>query len=769
VNPVVLTRLVGTELRGRRLRAMLLLLLVVALSSAALVAGLETQDRAGSLWDDAFDEANGAHVVVSSEDDAVLTEVVRDQRVAQASDVYRVLGDGVELRSREQDDAILVREVGRDALPSVGRPLLRDGRWVAPGASDELVLDRAYAIDRGIEVGDRVDVTQAGRDTSFVVVGRAVDLVDCLFPQCDPSPAWVDPAGFERFDTGHAFGAVFLRLDDPDAASEFAAGVEVRFGERAGTDEWLDTREDALTVSGFFGAFLSGLGVFVMVAAALVVLGSMASRIVARRRDIGLLKAVGVTPRQVAASSLAAHALVAAFGVVLGWLAGSVLAGRLQLNVGEVLGAEGASFPISRLVVAFVVIEVIVVGAVLVPSWRAGRLPTTAALAPVGVARSRRSPVARAAERMGAGPVATAGLRDAFARPARSVFTVLALAIAVVSVVVSLGFNRTIDNAFDDPAATGDPFDLVASPLRSDRDASAIAGALDANPDVTTWFTATERTGVIGGDAYLARALGGDVEGAGYQVEGGRLPRADDEAIAGYGLLQAIDAGVGDTVDVDFGGRTVPLRIVGWYADIEDGGEVLMVPLRTLEAVEPDVAAGAYFAHVRPGADVDAVATSLQQELRGAAQVAAHDIDGDDEVNAFRTMFWLVSALVVLVAFANLASTLLLAVRERAREFGVLRSVGFTPRQVLGVSAVGAGALGVVATVIGIPIGWAAFRYISTAVGRGIGVGPNFGVDPGLVAIGVLIPLSIAVAVLLGVAVTRRTATVEVSDLVRYE
>jgi putative ABC transport system permease protein len=758
-------RLVGAELRGRRLRAMALLFVVVALSSAALVAGLETQTRAGDLWDGAFKAANGAHVTVHSQHASVLQAVVNDPRVAEASGPYRALDGGIEIRHGGDSDDVLVREMARGNRPDVARPLLRDGRWVRPGAADEIVIDRAYGIDRGVGVGDRIVLRQAGRDFRYTVVGRAVDLIDCFFPQCDPTPSWVDPAGFGRLDRHDVYGSEFLRLHDPEQTNAFVSDVATRYGDRAGTNDWQDTRDDALVISGFFGAFLSGFGVFVMLAAALVVLGAMASRVIARRRDIGLLKAVGVTPRQVTGSVLLAHMFVAALGVLAGWVLGGLLAGRLQLSTGRVIGGAGASFPLSRLLIAFVVIECIVVVSVVVPAWRAGRLSTSAALSSATVLRGRRSWLAR----LLLGPIGGAGVRDAFARPARSVFTVLALAVAIVAVVVSMGFNRTVDHAFADPASTGDPYDVIVAPHDGAAYRAHTARALDADRNVSSWFTTTEQTGLIDGASYLTRALGGDVARSGYVVESGRLPRADDEAIAGYGLLQAIGASVGDDVTVRIGGKDATFHLVGWYRDTEDTGQVLMFTLAGLHRVDPTAPADAFFAHVRDGVGVDAAAATLQRELEGTAQVTTNVTTDNPEIDAFRTTFWLFTALVLVVAFANLASTLLLAVRERTRDLGVLRSVGFTPRQVVGVTAVGAAVLAGIAVVVGVPAGWAVYRVLIRTVGTSAGISPNIGTNPTTLALVLLVPLAVLAAAALGAGVTRRAATAEVSDLVRYE
>jgi putative ABC transport system permease protein len=194
-----------------------------------------------------------------------------------------------------------------------------------------------------------------------------------------------------------------------------------------------------------------------------------------------------------------------------------------------------------------------------------------------------------------------------------------------------------------------------------------------------------------------------------------------------------------------------------------------MFTLDGLQRIDPSAHADSFFADVRDGVGVDHAVATLQRELRGTAQVTRNVTADNPEIDAFRTTFWLFTALVLVVAFANLASTLVLAVRERTRDFGVLRSVGVTPRQVAGVTAVGAAVLAAVATLVGVPVGWALYRVLIKTVGTSTGIGPHIGVNPGLFGVVLLVPVAVLAAAVLGATVTRRAATAEVSDLVRYE
>jgi putative ABC transport system permease protein len=760
MRPLALARLVLAELRGRRLRAMLLFAGVVALAAAALVAGIEGQTDASDRWDAAFAEANGAHVTIDGDADAI-AEVTALPEVDASTHTYT--RSAAPLEVVVGGDAVttaFVRETAGDDLPKIARPLLRDGRWVAAGAADEIVIDRAFGIEEGIDPGDQVAVATAEGRQPFTVVGRAIDLIDCFYPGCDPVTMWVDPAGFERLDVATT-DTSFLRLRDPAGDERFVAQLG---GSAVGTQGWTDTRDDTLSTYEIFGAFLGAFGVFVMIAAGVVVAGSMATRAVARRRDIGLLKAVGTTPRQVAGSVVLAHALGAAVGVVVGWVLGGFLAPATQVDLGETLGSGGPVFSIGTLLVVLVVVELIVVIATVVPAWRAGRVPTAAALASVRAGSGKVN--GRWTGRLGLGPLGVAGIRDVFGRPARSVLTAIALALALVALMTSIGTQRTIDRVFGEPALVGNPEELRVYPLGP---TTPIEDALDDEPAVESTFTETMQDLSLDESPFLGIAMSGDVARAGFDVQEGRMFTGTGEAVAGWGLLDRFGLDVGDRLTVEANGRPIPLTIVGWYRESEDTGEVLRFDLDDLGRVAPDREPDWVSVNVAPGADSQAVATSLARQIGEQARVELQTTEGNDEIDAFRLAFLLVSALVVIVALANLTSTMILSVRQRAHDLGVLRAAGVTPRQVVTVVAWGGAALALAAAVIGVPLGWIVSHAVTEFVGSVSGIGPGIGAGPGMVSAVVLVPLGIAVAALLGAAACRRVARAEVSDLVRYE
>ncbi|OWY61084.1 hypothetical protein B7486_65700, partial [cyanobacterium TDX16] len=271
----------------------------------------------------------------------------------------------------------------------------------------------------------------------------------------------------------------------------------------------------------------------------------------------------------------------------LGWVLGSLLTPSVEIGVVELLDGGGARLEAGTLLLAFVVVTLLVTLATLVPSIRAGREPATEVVRDV----PSRPPgvLSRAVGRLRR-PALALGLQGTVARPGRTALLVLALVLTVVGGVIAAGFVRTVDAVVAEPERTGDPYDVNLQVGR-DLDPAEAEAILDADPSVAGWYSETGRNAVVDGETFLARALGGDPDDVQYDVGAGRAIAGPGEALAGYGWLQRFDASVGDTVQLEVQGGTIPLEIVGWYRELDDGGEVLAYRIEALHELEPDAVA----------------------------------------------------------------------------------------------------------------------------------------------------------------------------------
>ncbi len=752
--------LVGAGLRGRRRGGLVATSAVLVLAAVAIAVGLVVVRQGAPLLDAAADEANVAHLVVYG-DGGAIAAAASDPRVVESSGPFDALG-GIELTSSGEIVPIEATALGSPDI-LVNHPPIRAGRWAA--SVDEIVLDYSLSTDLGIDVGDSITLRLAGREVMFSVVGTAVNFTDCLYPQCEPGRTWVTPAGLGRFAADdRVYSVGYLRFDDPAAADPFveeqaATGVEGIDG----TDSWLDTRGDFLTLDRVFGSFVAAFGAFVLVVAAVVIAGSTAMRIVTQRRDIALMGAIGSTPRQIMSALLLENLVLGLFAGVLGWLIAGFLAPVFQIGIGRTLGPQDPSWSLFGLLVCITAIVVLLGAATIVPARAVARRPVTDVLR--DVPPGRVSWLNRHASRL-PGRLSLLGAQQAASQPGRSGLAALAIGVAVIGSVVSVGFVSAIDLVTTDAARAGDPWDVALIP--GEADPGAVERVLAETPGVEQWFSGVERRSTYRDGAFLSVATGGDPTAAAYLIAEGRPLRAPGEAIVGYGFMQRFDVSVGDRVEFLAGTAPISVEVVGWYRDTEDSGEILRYRLEDLTTAEPGVIPEIYRVSVAPGSDAAVVAAALAGAIGPQARSEVLDT-GRADLEPLMLVLRAIALVLFVTAGVNLLSTLLTSSRESARRIGVEKAIGFTPGQLIAQGAVAGAMLGVAAVALGIPLGLLVFGILADAVSSGIGVGPGWLPTPGPATSVVIAAIAIGLSAALGAAAERRVAMRPAADLVRND
>ena len=250
-------------------------------------------------------------------------------------------------------------------------------------------------------------------------------------------------------------------------------------------------------------------------------------------------------------------------GAIAGIGVGTVLAPYFLDHTASLLGAPvTASFdPVLSLEILAGVLLLIVLFTLL-PAWRGSRVSTVQAITTdFSPAQSRPSLPARLALMLRLPLVVSVGIKDAFSRPARALFTIAALATTVITVTFALGTEAMIEQLMSNPALNGEPFDMVVSrDGMSDEQTRAI---LAEHPEIVAQHsqrrgrgTGAERAGRL-----MARSRSRRAPSAAttryfpYAIGEGRMMAAPDEAIAAVGLLKLLHVKVGQDITVMVDGQ----------------------------------------------------------------------------------------------------------------------------------------------------------------------------------------------------------------------
>jgi len=185
-------------------------------------------------------------------------------------------------------------------------------------APDEVVTTSEVLLEHGLAVGDQITVESGGRRSTLRIVGETFQGPpgnDGLLAEW-PALATVIPD--PRLNADDFFYQV--QVTPGTDLDGYAAAVQAA---DRGLDAWNNTSQDSFTV--VVSGFATVLGLLLAAVAALGVLNTVALDALERRRDLGMLKSIGMTPAQVVAmlvTSMAALGLVGGLlGVPLGVLA----------------------------------------------------------------------------------------------------------------------------------------------------------------------------------------------------------------------------------------------------------------------------------------------------------------------------------------------------------------------------------------------------------------------------------------------------------------
>ena len=284
---------------------------------------------------------------------------------------------------------------GRNSRSSpVDHPRLMQGTWVRPGG---VVVEAAFASAFGIHVGDSLRLG----GTAFRVVGTAVTAAIPAYPgtcgrpigcflvgnigSYNPGLVWATEADAERANCGKLRTRGLSLEPETQRPSR---GTHVRQPLRR---QRLIERSDTVLLARhprrgrqviakvqkvlFTGSWLHAL--LAVTSVAVLVGGRMAEQ----TRRVGLLKAVGGTPRFVAVVLLFEHVLVglcaAGVGLLVGWLVAPLIDGP---GAGLLGAASAPSLTGATVALVVAVAFAVAIVATFVPAIRAARQSTVAAL-----------------------------------------------------------------------------------------------------------------------------------------------------------------------------------------------------------------------------------------------------------------------------------------------------------------------------------------------------------------------------------------------------
>ncbi|HEX5994911.1 MAG TPA: FtsX-like permease family protein [Jiangellales bacterium] len=601
----------------RRWRSLLVLAALVAIASGVVMTAVAGANRAASAMDRLLAQTLPATALVAPLTPGFDWSAVRALPEVEA--LTEIVFSAFEVDGMPAPSSMMFPPADSEAMSSVERPVVLEGRLADPTRADEVVVTRAFAESSGKGVGDTVRLRLFSPDQvdgGLIPAQVPTTLTDQVWilttEQAEASLA----TGVELETTYHAAGSVveativgvvrspwFSDTLDGDGFVVPSAGlyddyspyllgangsasinamVRLRGGEadiprfqsrvaeitgRSDIEVWnlVSATEKTRDVIRFEAASLIAFAAVAGLAATLLIGLAMARYAISTASDIQVLNAVGMTPRQSRRAALLGPTLAAVAGVTIG-AAASIIASQWFP-----IGSASVVEPTPGLDVDPIVL---LVGLLSVPPLVAMTTAGAAGLA-LRTTRSstaeRPSMIASAAVRAGMPVPIVLGTRFALepgqARRAVPVRTVLLGMVAgVTGVAAALTFSDAVNDATANPARLGvvyqfevwagfDNFGLWP--------ADAGFAAMAELPGVAGINDTRAQIADADGEQITIFSLNPLGTQPSYVLTDGRLPVGTDEIVLGERSARALDIRVGDTLLLAGSGGEADFRVVG--------------------------------------------------------------------------------------------------------------------------------------------------------------------------------------------------------------
>jgi putative ABC transport system permease protein len=678
--------------------------LVIACGIGGFIASFSTHDSLVWSREHYYDTARFPHVFATAKR-APLALVEKIRAIPGVSEVGTRVTRDAQLSIEGVVPPMIARLIGVDfaRLPAMSRLALKSGRWPAPGAKGEAVVNQRFLEARRLKLGARAQVLMNGKLERLTIVGTALSPEYIYATRGGGMPDdewfgvfWVDAKALaSAFNMEGAFNSVLLRLahgassqtvvDALDRVLEAYGG----FG-AVGREDQISHKivSQEINQQRVFGLVLPSIFLFV---AAFILNVVLHRQVNAQRGEIAALKALGYDDRAIAWHYLKFTSVIvllgAAIGIGLGWRLGRAMTGlytdffhfplfHFRLLPWVVLAGTGAA-----LAAAFGGALAAIRGVVKLRAAEALRPPAPAEFRPLLVERLGYAEIFTPSQRM--------ILRNLERKPLRAAFTVAGIAGSVAILLSGTFWVDAVEYFIDvqfNQVQRANVFVGFAEPVGSDahRELARLPGVArtEASRAIPVRLVAGHRhyrtalTG-IADDATLQRILDKDLREA-HPTPGGVLLTTR--------LATRLGVAPGDTLMAELlEGKRIkaPVRVAGTVRELAGMNAYMRLEeLNSLAREGPVVSA----AGLRVERDEEPRLLARLKEIPGAAVVIVTRtlLETFRATSAKNILFFtaILTAFAATIAVGVVYNNARIQLAERAWELASLRVLGLTRREV---------------------------------------------------------------------------------------
>ncbi len=579
-------------------------------------------------------------------------------------------------------------------------------------------------------------VTSTGSVRSLKITGEGRSLMGSGPVASGYAVLYADPETFEQVTGSKTVGSIELRLFDQSSPAAKQTVSDVRQYLKTRTSFTAFTALPQIREPGTWpgkdiidqlGRLFYVITVLALISGLFLISNTMSTLVSEQTSEIGIMKAIGGSRRQIAASYVRTAGLMGALGCLFGIPLGILISNLLTRFFADTFFGVSAPFAVDPKV-TLIAIAVGLIGPALasLPAIRrATAVPVRQALTSGAGEAGSDGAADRLLRRIRILPRdAQIGIRSLGRRKRRTAGTTILVALAVANLLALLALGKAAADVgaqywkdanyqvsvFSDDAGSGRPFTHEAGEL-----IAGVDGVKHAQPVISSLIKMGTR------DTFLW-ALPADSM-LHERLANGRLFTPDDRAHASRvvlvekGLAGASGVHVGDTVQLNTAAGVDGFRVVGLLDNSSGVMGSVFTPLETAQDVlGMGLTANQYWIQTTSleHAAIDRTTTRIEDTLLAHGYSAGTQVSYAEErlqqsfTRSITTAITVLGFIVVGISLIGLVNAMTANVLERTREIGVLRCIGARSKDIRRIFATEGMAVSLMGWFIGIPLGYLA-------------------------------------------------------------
>jgi putative ABC transport system permease protein len=745
-----------------------LVVLAIALGISAFASVLSSYAILTRELDRGYLETNPASAVlrVDRVDDELVAAILQNPEVSDAEPRRIVTGQikagPVQWRNLT---LFVVKDYG-DIRVSKLEP--EEGAW--PPAAGEILIERdAFQVAKA-KIGDRVTVKTAnGKEQQLLVSGGVHDVGQAQARMENIVYGYINLATLVQLGEEPYLDQLNILVSknrfDEQHIEQVAAGVKNLIESRGRQVRRVDVprpgKHPHSDLTGMLLLAMSSFGLFVLLLSGILVVNLLTALMASQVRQIGVMKAIGGTRRQIARIYFG-QALFLGLAAVLVSVPLGVIGSRALCDyMAMFLNFDINSYAVP--VWVYLLVAVVGIAAPLLaaayPVWRGTGVSVRVALGDFGLSRSTFGAGAfdRQLARIGGTfrPFVFA-VRNSFRRRARLALTLLTLAAGGLFFMAALNVRASIINTLDRMFAAR-KFDLTVTfskPYEWERMQRAVGNTQGVTHAEGWLFT----DGSLAPETeFTVAALPVNTQLLDLEILSGRFlqPGDTNALVINNALAARVPAmRVGETVTLQIGTMVSSWHIVGLVKE-SFSPSIAYIPLDFMQQQQPGMVNSLRLSLARNDFDsISIVKQDLDRNLeqqgvraRGSSSKAETRFGFDQHMLMIYIFLIVMSAIVGSVGALGLMTTMSLNVLERRREMGVLRAIGATPRVVWLIVVVEGLVIGLLSWAMAALLAWPVSKVLGDMlVGAMLHGGVDFVFEPKGLLIWLIVSISVSAA-----------------------